>query len=540
MKMVSLLLFLAFPICCRAADFDVVILSGSEAGYAAALQAARMGRSVALIEPTGHPGGMAVEGLASDIRVKNHHSIGGIAREFYANVAKHYGRPDLFARYEPSAASKVIEGMLAKHADRITILRKQRLREGPSGVEKDGPRIAAVFLEDGTRIAGRVFIDASIEGHLLHFAGVTTATGRESNAQYGETLNGIRAESPYKQFMVKVDPYVKPGHPESGLIATIQDQPLGTPGAADRHIMGFCFRLCLTRDPQNVVPIERPANYDPANYEIYRRYLAAGGRLFSPNGNLPKGKTDLGSWHDLSANLYGENADYPDGSYAVQDRIVQYHEDFTRGLIWFLQNDPAVPEAQRRQWTGWGLCRDEFTDNDHWNRRLYIRSARRMVSDFVHTEHHLRLKDPAVVEDPVALAWWPPDFHHARRIVRDGAAYNEGFVFGQSGWIPFGISYRSLVPKRSEAANLLTATCPSSSYVAYGSIRIVCTFMMLGQAAGTAAALSLDDAVAVQDLSYDRLRERLLTDGMVLRIPDGAEWGEGHHTWRLSDIRKTQ
>jgi hypothetical protein len=322
-----------------------------------------------------------------------------------------------------------------------------------------------------------------------------------------------------------VDPYIELGNPQSGLIATIQEEALGTPGTADKHIMGFCFRLCLTKDPDNVVPIEKPRNYRPENYEIYRRYFAAGGRIFAPWGRLPNGKTDLGSWHDLSANLYGENAAYPAGSYTVQDRIVQYHEDFTRGLIWFLQNDPDVPKDQRERWKGWGLCRDEFTDNDHWPRRLYIRSARRMVSDFVHTEHHVRWPDPEPVADPVVLAWWPPDLHHARRIVRNGAAYNEGFVFGDGGWTPFGVSIRSLVPKRSEATNLLTATCPSSSYVAYGSIRIVCTFMMLGQATGTVAAMSIEQGVDVQDVPYEILRRRLHEDGMILEIPEGIDWG---------------
>lgn len=534
-KIRSHILFLLFPLlltCIAAEDFDVVVLSGSEAGFSAAIQAARMGKSVALIEPTGHPGGMAVEGIHKDIREKNQHSIGGIAAEFYRNIAKSYGKSDPFSRmdrfiteYEPHVGSEVIEKMLARYPDQITIFRKRRLREGPGGVSKNGTRISAVFLEDGTRIQGRVFVDASIEGHLLHFSGVTTATGRESNAEYGETLNGIRGESKHRQFDRQVDPYIEPGNPESGLIATIQDGPLGSPGAADKHVMGFCYRLVLTKENDNIVIVEKPTDYDPAIYEIYRRYFAAGGTLFTPNPRLPNKKADLGSWHDLSANLYGENVDYPAGGYATQDRIVLYHEDITRGLIWFLQNDPDIPDRQRKEWSGWGLCKDEFTDNGHWPRRLYIRSARRMVSDFVHTGHHLRWPDPLPVKDPVCLAWWPPDFHHARRIVRDGAAYNEGFVFGDGGWSPFGISYRAMTPKREEATNLITPTCPSSSYVAYGSIRIVCTFMMLGQASGTAAAMSLDQEIDVQDLPYRNLRAQLLQDGMILEIPNAVDWG---------------
>jgi hypothetical protein len=278
--------------------------------------------------------------------------------------------------------------------------------------------------------------------------------------------------------------------------------------------------MCLTKKRDNAIPISKPGNYDPGAYEIYRRYLKAGGRLFRPTPNRHNGKTDVGSWHDLSANLYGENWQYPAGSYAIQDSIVQYHRDFTMGLIWFLQNDPAVHTATRTDWEGWGLCKDEFTDNGHWPRRLYIRSARRMVSDYVITEHHTRRDNVERVADPVAIAWWPPDTHHARRIVRDGYAYNEGFVFGGDDWRPFGISWRALIPKRVECTNLITPTCPSSSYVAYGAIRILPTFMILGQSAGCAASLAIEQHQPVQDISYTELREVLLEHQQILSIPE--------------------
>jgi hypothetical protein len=242
--------------------------------------------------------------------------------------------------------------------------------------------------------------------------------------------------------------------------------------------------------------------------------------LFHPSANRHNGKTDVGSWHDLSANLYGENWQYPAGSYDTQDSIVQYHKDFTLGLIWFLQNDTAVDADTRSDWEGWGLCRDEFTDNGHWNRRLYIRSARRMVSDYVITEQDTRRDNSNRVHDPVAIAWWPPDTHHARRIVKDGAAYNEGFVFGGDDWRPFGISWRALIPKPSECTNLITPTCPSSSYVAYGAIRILPTFMILGQSSGCAASLAIDRHLPVQEISYGKLREVLSENEQILDIPD--------------------
>lgn len=502
---------------------DICILGGSEAGFTAAIQAARVGRSVVLIEPTGHPGGMMVEGIVKDIRFGSARVIGGIAREVYTSIEARYGlAPDFldpawYSRYEPSLAECVIEDLLARE-ENITIIRKTRILE-KGGMEKKGTEIKHICLENGKEISARVFIDASIEGHLLHFAGVTTETVREGNAAYGETRNGIQVENTYRQFQVKVDPYLDPGHPASGLLPTIQSGELGRYGARDKHIQGYCFRMCLTRNRDNVIPVSKPSNYNPEVYEIYRRYLQAGGNLFYPQANRHNGKTDLGSWHDLSANLYGQNWQYPAGNYATQDSIVQYHRDFTEGLIWFLQHDPAVDSATRSNWEGWGLCRDEFTDHGHWPRRLYIRSARRMVSDYVITEHHTRRDNDERVEDPVAIAWWPPDTHHARRIVRDGAAYNEGFVFGGDDWRPFGVSWRALIPKSSECTNLITPTCPSSSYVAYGAIRILPTFMALGQAAGCAASLAVGRHETVQEINYQALRKALVDNGQILEIP---------------------
>lgn len=502
---------------------DVCVYGGSEAAFTAAVQAARMGKSVILIEPNGHPGGMMVEGIAKDIRFGSHAVISGIARELYTNIETHYNRVPQFdslswsSKYEPHVAEAKIEDLLRQETQ-LRIIRKQRIRE-KEGVEVDQQAIQRIWLEDGTIIQATVYIDASIEGDLLHQAGVSTATIREGNQAYGETKNGISGTNEYRQFLVAVDPYLIEGDSSSGLLPTIQPGELGIPGSPDKHIMGFCFRLVLTRDSSNRIPIVQPANYDPATYEIYRRYLKAGGNLFKPSANRPKGKTDLGSWHDLSANLYGENWEYPTGDYATKERIIQHHQDFTQGLIWFLQHDPAVPERTREDWKAWGLCKDEFTDNGGWPRRLYIRSARRMLSDYIITEHHTHRENPTIAPDPVAIAWWPPDTHHARRIVHQGKAYNEGFVFGGEDWRPFGISWRALLPKESECTNLISPTCVASSYVAYGAIRILPTFMMLGQAAGTAAALAVTQAIDVQAIHYPTLHDQLISDGLKLEIP---------------------
>ncbi len=514
-------LLLAVP--AAAASADVVVYGGSAAGVAAAIQASRMGRTVALVAPERHPGGMVVEGLGSaDINnhwFRNDTAVGGIAREFYGRIGRKYGANGLQFRFESRIAEEVVREMLAE--SKIAVHRGLRLREPlPMAVEfaKTSRTLTAIITESGERFEARVFIDATIEGDLLAAAGVTTTAGREANSLYGETKNGIRAETTHAQFKVKVDPYRVPGNPSSGVIPTIQHEPLGEPGAGDHRIQAFCFRICLTKDRANQIAFTKPTGFDRGLYEVYFRYLRADGRLWTPVARLPNGKTDMGSWHDLSLNLYGMNHEWPNGSYATRERIYQEHLRFSQGLLWLLANDREMPADLRAEWSQWGLCKDEFTDNGGWPRQLYVRDGRRLVSDYVITEHHTRRVNAVAVPDPVAVAFWPTDVHSVRRIVRDGAAYNEGFVFDDNNWGPFGISYRALTPRRAEALNLLTPTCPSSSHVAYGAIRLEHTYFSLGQAAGAAAALAVTESLPVQDVNYDALRHRLLADGQILSV----------------------
>ncbi len=521
MRQFLLLLLVACP--AAAVSVDLVVYGGTAAGVMAAVQAKRLGRSVALVAPEKHVGGIAVDGLGSnDVNnhwFRNEAAIGGLAAEYYLRIGRKYGQPGPIYRYESHVAEQVFGDLLNEAG--VTVYREQRLREPlKSAVEWTAgtKSLRALITEKGERFEARVFLDATMEGDLLAAAGVETTVGREANAKYGETKNGIRAETTHAQFAVRVDPYRIPGDPKSGLIPTIQDEPFGTPGEGDSNIQAFCFRLCLTKDPANRIPFPKPANFDRGQYEVYFRYVRAGGKLWTPSPRLPNGKTDLGSWHDLSANLYGMNRDWPNGNYATRERIFREHRDFTQGLLWLLANDPEIPEATRSVWREWGLPKDEFTDHGHWPRQLYVRDGRRMVSDYVITEHHTRRVNPTPVADPIAVAYWPTDTHSVRRIVRDGAAYNEGFVFNDNAWGPFGISYRALLPRASEAANLLTASCPSSSHVAYGAIRLEQTFMSLGQAAGTAAALALTGKQPLHSLTYDQLRGQLLKDGQILSI----------------------
>jgi hypothetical protein len=499
-----------------AAPADVAVYGGTAAGVAAAVQTARMGYAVTLVAPERHIGGMVVEGLGSaDINnhwFRNDYAVGGIAREFYTRVGKKYGRNEPVYRYESKVAEQVIDDLVREAG--VAVERGERLKH----VHVGGGRIAWFTTESGKKYEARLFIDATVEGDLVAAAGVPVTWGREANAKYGETKNGIRASTTHAQFSVRVDPYRVPGKPVSGVIPTIQDEPLGTPGDGDENIQAFCFRLCLTKDPANRIPFRKPEGFDRAQFEIYFRYVRAGGKLWTPAARLPNGKTDLGSWHDLSANLYGMNREWPNGSHAVRDRIYEQHKHFTQGLLWLLANDPEMPESLREEWRQWGLCADEFTDNGGWPRQLYVRDGRRMVSDYAVTEHHTRRINPTPVPDPVAVAFWPTDTHSVRRIVRDGAAYNEGFVFDDDNWGPFGISYRAMIPPRSTVSNLITPTCLSASHVAYGAIRLEQTFFSLGQAAGTAAALALSGKASVQDVPYEKLRKKLLADGQVLSL----------------------
>jgi len=531
--------FLALVLTASAAthEADVCIYGGTGAGVVGAVQAAKMGKRVLLVEAGQHLGSMSTEGLGgTDIDnhapFQNSPAVGGLALEFYRRVSSHYGRQAQFDemlharaknsvlwRFESSVAEKIFDAWVQEAG--VRVLRGHRLAE-KNGVRKDGSRIVSLRCENGAEVTAQMFIDATFEGDLLAFAGVSFAVGREGNAKYGETKNGIRTDTTHGQLDRRIDPYRTPGDPQSGLIFGVQNTPLGNHGEADESIQGYAFRLCLTKDPAKRVPIEKPASYDRSHYELQRRYLAAGGRINAPGASLPNGKTDPGSWHSLAGNFTGWNHRYPIAGYTERAQMLRASRDYIQGVYWFMANDPAVPEDQRAAWAPWGLTKDEFTDNGGWPRIFYVRNGRRMVSDFVLTEAHVRKANPEPITDSVALIWWPPDLHHARRLLKDGAVWNEGAVFNESketDWIPCGVPYRALVPRASECTNLLTPTCPSSSYVAYGAYRIEFTFMAAAQSAATAAVLAIEEGVPVQKVDYSRLRTRLLQDGQILAAP---------------------
>jgi hypothetical protein len=537
-------------------ETDLCIYGGTAGGIAAAVQAARMGKSVVLLEFGSHLGGMTSGGLgATDIG--NKAAISGISREFYHRIALHYARddawrfqsrdayfknyrpapPDLSApdatmwTFEPHVAEDVLFQML--NEAKVPVYLQQRLASAPTApvlgaATAAKPRITELLMENGKTFRAKMFIDATYEGDLMAKAGVSYTVGREANSQYNETLNGVRDETPKHQFSVNVDPHVRPGEPSSGLLPFLQPSAPGTPGAADKSVQAFNFRLCYTRNPANRIPHSPPPHYDAAQYELLVRYLealvAAGKRpelqqFWNPIW-MPNGKTDINNNGGFSTDFIGANYAYPDASYAERAAIWRAHEDYTRGFVYFLATNPRVPENIRKEMMSWGPARDEFADTGGWPNQLYIREARRMVSDYVMTEHNCRGETRA--EDSVGLAAYTMDSHNCRRIVRGGRVENEGDV-QVGGFPPYPISYRSLIPKAAECENLLVPVCLSATHIAYGSIRMEPVFMILGQSAATAAALALDSGGSLQTLPHEKLRTRLLADHQILEWKPGSK-----------------
>jgi hypothetical protein len=389
-----------------------------------------------------------------------------------------------------------------------------------------------------------MFIDATYEGDLMAAAGVSYTVTREANAKYGETLNGVQLwEKPATDFgkvgpngrrrdgrglwdrPVPLDPYVVPGKPESGLLPLVEPGPLGRIGDEAPGVQAYCYRLCLTDDPANRLPIAPPAGYDPNRYEIVARYIAActaAGddmdlRWFSKFDPLPNRKFDFNTAY-FGGNYVGGSRHWPEADHARRAELAKEHEDYHRGLLHFLATDPRVPEKVRTQMARFGLCKDEFRDNGGWPHQLYVREARRMVSDLVMTEHHCRGK--AVAPQPAALASYGMDIHEVRRIVHDGVVVREGKLLGHPHIAgPYPVGYGAIVPKAGECENLFVTFALSASHVAFGSIRMEPVFMALSQTAATAGCQALDAGVPVQSVDYGRLRERLLRDGQILERP---------------------
>ena len=508
-------LFLRQPIGLLASEFidsDLCIYGGTSAGIAAAIQATRMGKTAVVAEAGGHLGGLTNGGLgATDIG--NKAAIGGISREFYRRLGQNYGKDEQWT-FEPHVAENIFFQMV--NEARVPIYFQQRL----VSVKKEGARITEIAMESGKIFRAKMFIDATYEGDLMAKAKVSYTVGREANSKYNETLNSIRAETPKHQFIVPVDPYLKPGDTSSGLLPFVQSGDGGVPGDGDRRVQTYNYRLCFTTNAAQRLPLPRPANYAPANYELLARYLealvAAGqqpklSQFWNPIW-MPNGKTDINNNGGFSTDFIGMNYDYPEADYATREKIAKAHEDYTRGFIHFLATDSRVPKNMRDEMQLWGPAKDEFLDTGGWPNQLYVREARRLISDYVMTEHDCR--GAVKAEDPIGLGAYNMDSHNCQRIVKNGKALNEGDV--QVPVKPYPISYRSIIPKMSECENLFVPICLSATHIAYGSIRMEPVFMILGQSAATAASLAIDAKIPVQKVDYGKLRARLLADKQVL------------------------
>lgn len=525
------------------ANYDVVIYGGTSSGIVAAIQAKQMGKTVVVIAQGNRPGGLTTGGLGQT-DIGNKAAIGGLARDFYRRIRVYYDNDanwkwqkreeyrdsgqtrtaqdeSCMWTFEPSAALQVFQDLITEND--IQIIYNQRLNR-EKGVKKHKKQITSITMESGLCFTGKMFIDATYEGDLMAAAGVSYTVGREANSKYKETFNGVQAAGrgvslqkekvdnfAYHDFVKGVDPYIIKGDPNSGLLPFIDPKGPGKEGAGDKRVQAYCFRLCLTDHPDNRIPFTKPAGYNELDYELLLRNFEAG-EMEIPwiNSSMPNRKTDTNNRLGFSTDFIGQNYDYADASYAEREQIINRHRVYQQGLMWTLANHPRVPENIRNEVARWGACKDEFETTDGWQNQLYIREARRMISDLVMTQHHC--EGVKVVEDIVGLAAYGMDSHNVQRYVdENGYVQNEGDVqVGVSS--PYPISYRAIIPKAKECSNLLVPICLSASHIAYGSIRMEPVFMVLGQSAATAACLAIEENVAVQKLDYVKLQRRLLED----------------------------
>jgi len=511
---------------------DVIIYGGTASAVTAAVEVSRSGKSVIMVSPDKHLGGLTSGGLGwTDTGDKS--TVGGLAREFYHRIYLYYSdsltwkwqQPSEYGNrgygtveddgdertmwvFEPSIAEKVFEDFIKEN--NITVFRDEWL-DRDAGVKMDGPKIISITTLSGKTFSGKIFIDATYEGDLMAAAGVSYRVGREACSEYNEKWDGVQSNSDHLShyFTAKIDPYKVPGNPESGLLYGISSEPVAADCTGDNKIQAYCFRMCLSNHPENRVPFTEPDNYDPLKYELLIRVFDSGWReWFRRFNKIPNRKTDNNNHGPFSTDFIGMNYEYPEASYEQRKDIIKEHEDYQKGLFYFVATDERVPEEIRAEMQNWGLAKDEFADNGNWPHQLYIREARRMIGKHVITEHDVLGKTH--ITDPVGTGSYSMDSHNVQRYVTsEGYVQNEGdMVIHLPG--PYSVPYGSLIPKEEECSNLLVPVCVSTSHIAYGSIRMEPVFMILGQSAAVAAVLALDKNIPVQNVTYEELKEKLI------------------------------
>ncbi len=506
--------------------YDIVVYGDSSGAVVAAVSAKREGRSVILVNPTAFPGGMSASGLGATDFLGRRGTFGGIASEFYDAVAAAYGT-DYIRSFEPHVGLKVFHKMIEDAG--VPVVYHELLDRAPGkGVRLNGKRIDSITTLSGKTYRARMFIDATYVGDLMAAAGVTYTVGREPESQYGEDMAGVRrgdtkprvhyTQRDKDHFIKEVDAYVKPGDPNSGLLPRVFKVENLKNGQGDKKIQAYNYRVCLTTDPTLRIPIEKPAGYREIDHELLLRNFGAGDprlpALIEPLAG-GKQKVDWNNMHAVGSDHPGGNWDYPEASYERRREIEREHETYIRGFLWTIANNSRVPEAIRKKTAAYGLPKDEFTDNGGWPWMIYIREARRMVSDYVMTQHDCEGKRAA--PDPVALGSFGMDSHVVQHFVtEEGHAQNDGVIWRVPPK-PYGISYRSIIPRRGECENLFSPICVGASHVAHGSIRMEPVFMALSQSSAIAAGLAIDDNVIVQDVPYPALLQKLEAAKQIVR-----------------------
>ena len=519
---------------------DIIIYGGTSGAVTAAIEGAQSGKSVIMVSPDIHLGGLSAGGLGyTDTGDKS--VIGGLSREFYHRVWLHYndsaawnwqkhseygnkgqgtvamdGENRTMWIFEPHVAEKVFEDFVKENE--ITIYRDEWLNR-ESGVEKADGKIVSITTLSGKTFIGKVFIDATYEGDLMASAGVSYHLGRESINTYNEKWNGVQTGVLHHQhwFRAKISPYKIPDDPSSGLLPHISPDSPCEYGSADKKIQAYCFRTCMTNLDENRLPFPKPKNYDASQYELLLRMFDTGRKdWFQKFDDIPNRKTDTNNHGPFSSDNIGMNYDYPEASYERRREIIKEHETYQKGLLWFVANDPRVPVDIRSEMALWGLAKDEFTDNGNWPHQIYVREARRMIGEYVTTENDVLLKRE--VPRSVGMGSYAMDSHNIQRyITPEGYVQNEGDI-GVSPPSPYSISYGSIIPKKDECTNLLVPVCVSSSHIAFGSIRMEPVFMILGQSAAVAANMAIDESIPVQDVKYETLKNKLIEKGQVLTL----------------------
>ena len=476
------------------AEYDVCVYGGTSAGVIAAYAVAKQGKKVLLVEPGYRLGGMSSGGLGQT-DIGNKQVVKGLALDFYRRVGATYGRLESWI-FEPSVAENIFKDYIAR--GNVEVLYGHRIVDA----QKQGASITSISVESvedaqQRNISAKVFIDCTYEGDLMARAGVTYVVGREDNKVYGEDHNGVQMQHLH-QFVDNIDPYVVKGDPKSGLLWGISDAAMAPTGSGDKMVQAYNYRICLTDEPKNMIPITRPENYDSTRYELWLRLMEVQPEKLSLNdyfiwSRMPNGKTDVNNRGGFSSDMIGMNHNYPEASYEERKAIIDAHTEYTKGLLYFVGHDERVPELLRKRMQLWGYPKDEYVNNGHWTPQLYIREARRMVGEYVATQADCQGR--TTVTDGVGMAAYQMDSHNCQRIVieKDGKRMvkNEGNV-EIGGGLPYPIAYRSITPKREQCTNLIVPVCLSASHIAYGSIRMEPVFMVLGQSAAVAVALAVE------------------------------------------------